>query len=163
MYPSLQISLRLPASLALLVALHPFAATAQPVYAPVLAATPIYEQVAVPQETCRTYSSYQRCETSTTYEDRIVGYNVTYTYQGQQYTQRMAHNPGQRVPVQTSSQSHSYSSNNTAPANSVTPGALSYSSTPPGAPAIDSIQYQSNDADLPINLDMHLGRPHRPK
>lgn len=141
----------------------PGIAAAQQAYARVLQATPIYQQVAVPHENCREFLQQVRCETSTVYEQQIAGYQVLYEYNGQQYSQRMAHNPGQRVAVQPHN-SGSYSSNsaNTAP-NAVTPGQQSYSSTPPGAPAIDSIQYLPNDSDIPVNVDIHTGRrPYRP-
>lgn len=42
----------------------------------------------------------QTCGTQTTYENRTVGYDVTYEYAGRQYTTRMASDPGQYVPVQ---------------------------------------------------------------
>jgi len=40
------------------------------------------------------------CSTQTTYENRTVGYDVTYEYAGRQYNTRMASDPGQYVPVQ---------------------------------------------------------------
>ncbi|MBR9911744.1 MAG: glycine zipper 2TM domain-containing protein [Gammaproteobacteria bacterium] len=33
------------------------------------------------------------------YEERIVGYNVTYRYQGQRYQTRMDHHPGKKIKV----------------------------------------------------------------
>ena len=42
----------------------------------------------------------QTCGTQTTYENRTVGYDVTYEYAGRQYNTRMASDPGQYVPVQ---------------------------------------------------------------
>lgn len=136
----------------------PSAAFAQPAYARVLQATPIYEQVAVPHENCQTFMQQTRCETSTTYEEQIAGYQVVYEYNGKQYAQRMAYDPGQRVPVQAPS-SGSYSSNTGTPPYAVVPGQQSYSSTPPGASSVDSIQYQPNNNDVPYNLDIHMGRP----
>jgi uncharacterized protein YcfJ len=41
-----------------------------------------------------------RCRTQTVYEDRTVGYNVTYEYAGRQYSTRMASDPGTSIPVQ---------------------------------------------------------------
>lgn len=40
------------------------------------------------------------CTTETTYENRAVGYDVTYEYAGQQYTTRMPYDPGQSVRLQ---------------------------------------------------------------
>lgn len=40
------------------------------------------------------------CSTQTSYENRTVGYDVTYEYAGRQYNTRMASDPGQYVPVQ---------------------------------------------------------------
>ena len=41
------------------------------------------------------------CETNyhTEYEEKIVGYNVRYRYQGQTYHTRMSHHPGKRLKV----------------------------------------------------------------
>lgn len=137
----------------------PGIASAQPAYARVLQSTPIYEQVAVPHENCKEFMQQIRCETSTRYEDRIAGYHVVYEYQGQQYAQRMAYDPGQRVAVQPPSSGSYSSSSASTPPYAVVPGQQSYSSTPPGAATVDSIQYQPNNADVPYNLDIHMGRP----
>ena len=39
------------------------------------------------------------CSTQTTYENRTVGYDVTYEYAGRQYNTRMASDPGAWVPM----------------------------------------------------------------
>lgn len=141
----------------------PFATSAQPAYGRVLDATPIYEQVAIPQEECVEYNSHTRCKTRTVYEDELVGYDVLYEYQGQQYSQRMAHNPGKRVPIQSTAPSSSYRSNDRASTSSVTPGAKSYGSAAPGAAPVESIEYRANDSDLPI-IDLRIGaHPPRPR
>lgn len=144
--------------------LVPFSAFAQPAYGKVLEATPIYEPVAVPHEECVEYSSHTRCKTRTVYEDELVGYDVLYEYQGQQYSQRMAHNPGKRIPIHSTQPSGTYRNTDRASANSATPGTKSYGSTPPGAAPIESIEYRANDNDLPI-IDMRIGThpPHRPR
>lgn len=41
----------------------------------------------------------RRCQTATSYESRVVGYDVTYDYAGQRYSTRMARDPGQRLAV----------------------------------------------------------------
>lgn len=40
------------------------------------------------------------CGTETTYENRTVGYDVTYEYAGRQFTTRMNHDPGPTVQLQ---------------------------------------------------------------
>lgn len=42
------------------------------------------------------------CSTQMTYENRATGYNVTYEYNGRQYTTQMANDPGQYVQLQVS-------------------------------------------------------------
>ena len=42
----------------------------------------------------------QTCTTQTVYENRTVGYNVTYEYAGRQYQTRMNHDPGRHIRVQ---------------------------------------------------------------
>lgn len=136
----------------------PLTSAAQQAYGRVLDATPIYEQVAVPHEECQEYSSHTRCKTRTTYEDEVVGYDVLYEYQGQQYSQRMAHNPGQRVPIQSETPHNTYRSTDRASTHSATPGAKSYGSAAPGNASTDSIEYRANDKDMPI-IDLRIGAP----
>lgn len=47
------------------------------------------------------YRDEQRCETRnvTHYEDRLMGYDVTYRYQGENYYTRMDRDPGKRLKV----------------------------------------------------------------
>ena len=132
---------------------------AQQTYGRVLSATPIYESVTQPQETCSERFQTTRCETRTSVEEQIVGYNVLYEYQGQKFTQRMAQKPGQFIPLQTTPMNESYSSNTSSTA--IVPGQNSYSSTAAGAPATDSIQYCQNDNNLPALIDLHIGQPPR--
>lgn len=44
----------------------------------------------------------QQCTTQTTYENRTVAYNVTYEYNGQQYTTQMQQDPGPTLRLQLS-------------------------------------------------------------
>lgn len=48
-----------------------------------------------------TTSVERRCEVTqhTTYEDELVGYDVTYRYKGRLFTTRTAEHPGKRIPV----------------------------------------------------------------
>jgi len=50
------------------------------------------------------YRDEQRCETQydTYYEDKIVGYKVTYRYKGNTYNTRMDYDPGNKIPVEVS-------------------------------------------------------------
>jgi len=41
----------------------------------------------------------RRCQIATSYENRIVGYDVMYDYAGQRYSTRMARDPGRRFAV----------------------------------------------------------------
>jgi uncharacterized protein YcfJ len=50
----------------------------------------------------------QNCYTQNSYENRTVGYNVTYEYAGRQYTTQMANDPGKFVPVQVGAASDGY-------------------------------------------------------
>ncbi|XAH22400.1 glycine zipper 2TM domain-containing protein [Xylophilus sp. GW821-FHT01B05] len=50
----------------------------------------------------------QNCVTQTAYENRTVGYDVTYEYAGRRYNTRMASDPGQWVPVQVGAASDNY-------------------------------------------------------
>ena len=41
----------------------------------------------------------RRCQTVSTYENRVVGYDVVYDYAGQRYSTRMARDPGAQLAV----------------------------------------------------------------
>jgi uncharacterized protein YcfJ len=41
----------------------------------------------------------QNCQTLTSYENRVVGYDVTYEYHGQRYVTRVAQDPGPRIAL----------------------------------------------------------------
>lgn len=45
------------------------------------------------------YQNVQRCSTQTYYENRAVGYDVTYEYAGRRYTTRTQNDPGQWIPL----------------------------------------------------------------
>lgn len=46
------------------------------------------------------YQNVQQCSTQTYYENRTVGYNVTYEYGGREYTAQMAQDPGTSIRLQ---------------------------------------------------------------
>lgn len=41
----------------------------------------------------------QSCQTLTSYENRVIGYDVTYEYNGQRYLTRVAQDPGPRIAL----------------------------------------------------------------
>lgn len=41
----------------------------------------------------------RRCTTQTTYENRVVGYNVVYSYAGKQYSAQMPYDPGPTIQL----------------------------------------------------------------
>lgn len=136
-----------------------FATRAEQAYGTVLEATPIYEEVTIPQEECTEYAQQKRCEIRTIYEEKLIGYDVLYEYEGQQFAQRMTRKPSKHIPVQTAAPHPRYNSRDRANGTVATPGTKSYGSITPGAADVESIQYQ-NDAPEPLlNLDLRLGRP----
>jgi uncharacterized protein YcfJ len=54
-----------------------------------------------PQQYVTRYRDEQRCNTTTeiSYDERVVGYDVTYRYNGQSYTTRMQRDPGNSIKV----------------------------------------------------------------
>ncbi|WP_198972198.1 glycine zipper 2TM domain-containing protein [Xylophilus sp. ASV27] len=119
----------------------------------------------------------QNCVTQTNYENRTVGYDVTYEYAGRQYTTRMASDPGQWVPVQVGAVSpDSYQAPQpvaSAPGNSLQPAYVEpgvvvssprYYAAPPvvysppvvyAPPAYPA--YYGAPAVAPIGLSLNLG------
>lgn len=51
-----------------------------------------------------TTTTETRCRDVTDVSDRVVGYDVTYTYQGRDYTARMDNDPGERIRVENTLQ-----------------------------------------------------------
>ena len=47
-------------------------------------------------------TAMRNCQTVTYYENRITGYDVTYEYRGQRYSERFAQDPGARVALKVS-------------------------------------------------------------
>lgn len=128
------------------------------------------------------YRTVNRCENEVLYENRIVGYDVTYEYAGRRYTTRMDYDPGAWVPVRTNGavgSAHTYSSS-PSPATGYYPGGRVtqtqphtppsantgqfvgptgvYSSAPPGVPSVRSIEYNDPYAQPPIIVDIHPPR-----
>lgn len=44
-------------------------------------------------------ATVRSCQNVTAYENRVVGYEVVYDYQGQRYSARLAQDPGRRIPL----------------------------------------------------------------
>lgn len=51
-------------------------------------------------ENRQSVETVQHCTNQTYYENRAVGYNVTYEYAGRQYTVQLPYDPGPTIPVQ---------------------------------------------------------------
>lgn len=51
-----------------------------------------------------TTATETRCREVNDVSDRVVGYNVTYTHEGREYTTRMDHDPGERIRVEATVQ-----------------------------------------------------------
>ncbi|WP_305119268.1 glycine zipper 2TM domain-containing protein [Tahibacter harae] len=49
-------------------------------------------------------STETRCRTVNDVSDKVVGYDVTYTHKGREYTTRMDHDPGDRIEVEATIQ-----------------------------------------------------------
>lgn len=106
------------------------------------------------------YDTARRCTNETVYEDRTVGYDVTYEYAGQRHTTRMNHNPGPWVPIQVPTPGRYSSTGNNS--HAVTPG-RSYQSTPQGSGVTESITYTQPSIPIVIGVDVEGGhRPSRP-
>jgi len=96
------------------------------------------------------YQNVQRCSTQTYYENRAMGYDVTYEYAGRQYTTRTQHDPGQWIPL------------NVQPA---VPGMVSYDQYPqPGvvATAPGPAAYVTPPVSAVIEYRNSYGRPYYP-
>ncbi|MBS0390966.1 MAG: glycine zipper 2TM domain-containing protein [Comamonadaceae bacterium] len=91
------------------------------------------------------YQNVQRCGTETYYDNRLVGYDVTYEYAGRRYTTRTQSDPGQWIPLSVQPtvpgvpgypsgyQSGGYNSGYGDDGGYVQPGVVV--GTPPGPPA----------------------------
>lgn len=66
-------------------------------HVPVLATEPVVQTVAVPRQVCH---SELRCGTTTFYENRTVGYRVTYLHEGREYTVQLPYDPGPTLTLQ---------------------------------------------------------------
>lgn len=51
-----------------------------------------------------TTRTVRRCEQQSSYENRVVAYNVVYEYAGQRYTTQMQEEPGRTIPLEVSLQ-----------------------------------------------------------
>lgn len=143
---------------------------AQPKAAPgqgqarVLSAIPVVRQVGVPQQVCEDVTTYsiapadangqrtgpgRRCSTETVYEERTVGYDVTYEYAGRQHTTRMAQAPGRWLPVQTRPSGAYHSDGRPRSAGQ------SYGSEPAGSTVTESIIYEPPVSGVPVRIDIN--------
>lgn len=100
------------------------------------------------------YQTVRRCTNETVYENRTVGYDVTYEYAGRRYTARMEHDPGRWVPVQVQPRG-SYSSSSVTGSGFVGPSGT-YSSAPAGVTVTESITYEAPQSNIPIVVDVNV-------
>lgn len=138
------------------------------VSAAVVQATPIVVYDDLPHEECIDLPQQrQHCRTTYVQQERVQGYEVTYTYQGKNYTTELAYDPGATVLILPPQSQRSYSSQPGAHGAAIQPGRKSYGSAPPGAQT-HSIEYRSPQPDIPIVVDLHAplgytpGLPSRP-
>lgn len=137
------------------------------VHAKVIQTTPILVRERLPHEECVALpQERQQCRTTYRVHERTQGYEVTYLYQGRQYTTEMAYDPGATVLILPPRAQNSYSSQSDPENASVQPGRKSYGSAPVGDSTL-SIEYRDPQPDIPIVLDLHAplnarpGQPHR--
>lgn len=77
------------------------------------------------------------CQTVNTVENRVVGYDVTYEYNGQRYTTRLAQDPGDRIALNVSVAPQQ----GTDAAPVVMPATVATYAVPVVAPAIGPVYY----------------------
>ena len=71
----------------------------------VLSSSPVYESVAFPRRECveggptEAASEIRRCDEIADARERIVGYDVTYQYNGREFRIRMPYEPGEQIAV----------------------------------------------------------------
>lgn len=104
------------------------------------------------------YQTVRRCTNETVYENRTVGYDVTYEYAGRRYTTRMDHSPGQWMPVNVQP-GNNYSSAPMGQSGAFVGPSGTYSSAPAGMTVTESVTYESPAANVPIwvNVDAPPG------
>ena len=123
--------------------------------AAVVQVVPIVVYDRLPQETCTDLPQQrQHCRTTYVRQERVQGYEVTYTHQGRLHTTELAYDPGATVLILPPHGQRSYSSQAADPGDGVQPGRKRYGSAPAGADT-HSIEYRSTQPDIPIVLDLH--------
>jgi len=105
------------------------------------------------------YQTVRRCNNETVYENRTVGYDVTYEYAGRRYTTRMDRDPGRWVPVSVQP-TGSYHSAGAQPSGTYVGPSGVYSSAPAGVTVTESITYESPQSTMPIVVDVNAGGPY---
>lgn len=88
----------------------------------------------------------QRCRTVTRLEQRTVGYDVVYEYQGMQRTARLAQEPGERIALDV------------APVGQMSPARWSGNSSAPAAPPVIEVY----EADRPPPRVVYVQPDYRP-
>lgn len=96
-------------------------------------------------------TTVRRCRTVSRYENRLVGYDVTYEYNGQRYTTRMAQDPGSRIALNV----------NVAPQGALAqaPGQSPLSGTPVGEPLYREPVYTEPAYPAPVYAAPYYAGP----
>ncbi|APW36786.1 hypothetical protein RD110_05925 [Rhodoferax koreense] len=103
------------------------------------------------------YQNVQNCGTQNFYENRTVGYNVVYEYNGRQYNVQLAQDPGPTIPLQVTPAANSAPPPVQAPVQTI--------SSQPYAPQPVYVQqptwYQATPYVrpyvAPVSVDLNLG------
>lgn len=98
------------------------------------------------------YETVRRCTTETIYEDRAVGYDVTYEYAGRRYTTRLDHDPGSWIPVNVQPQGRYSSSSAQSGTRFVGPSGV-YQSAPAGTMVTQGITYSPPDPLIVVDVE----------
>lgn len=106
------------------------------------------------------YETVRKCTNETVYEDRTVGYDVTYEYAGRRYTSRMDYDPGAWLPINVQPQG-SYGSAAGNRSGFIGPSGT-YQSAPAGVVVTESIHYTQPSPPVVIGVDVGGAYPAPP-
>lgn len=109
------------------------------------------------------YETVRKCSNETVYENRTVGYDVTYEYAGQRYTTRLDHNPGAWMPIDVLPRGNYASTygNATGFTGFTGPSGI-YQSAPPGVVVTESITYTQPSPPMVVGVEMGGAYPPTP-
>lgn len=107
----------------------------------------------------RSYETVRRCTNTTGYENRVMGYDVTYEYAGQRYTTRMDHDPGNWMPINVQPQAN-YTTSSTTATQFIGPNGV-YQTAPSTMVITDNVVY-TQPAPVVVGVDIGGGYPPAP-